>query len=334
MPPRNYAMNSEHPLVHQGNDKSGAVLVKIASRIQDRSIAEQILHLFFSGQCKCAAEAGGLPVDTPEDLIVSCAYLEGQRESLSSETAQAMDEKLDIWANLHGMTRPHIEMLPCMSKRASMSFELFPGVTVSSKEALIRAGADFAANRRHMGLEERFQFAENFVEAASEYGVKVPDAVAVYVPGLVEVCPDVESRMALRKSAALMTGASGAEYGALELALRERGEELNIPLAVKLASQVRELDRRYGLGEMYIPSRRRRAAGTLEDAWEAVFQVKKAEQPEQVHIMGREEPLDKAAIVSRYGAGALEIVERKDGSIDLSALKKLQRMVVPGDADG
>ena len=111
-----------------------------------------------------------------------------------------------------------------------------------------------------------------------------------------------------------MTGASGAEYGALELALRERGEELNIPLAVKLASQVRELDRRYGLGEMYIPSRRRRAAGTLEDAWEAVFQVKKAEQPEQVHIMGREEPLDKAAIVSRYGAGALEIVERKDVS--------------------
>lgn len=95
-------MNSEHPLVHQGNDKSGAMLVKIASRIQDRSIAEQILHLFFSGQCKCAAEAGGLPMDTPEDLIVSCAYLEGQRESLSSETAQAMDEKLDIWANLHG----------------------------------------------------------------------------------------------------------------------------------------------------------------------------------------------------------------------------------------
>lgn len=70
-----------------------------------------------------------------------------------------------------------------MSKRASMSFELFPGVTVSSKEALIRAGADFAANRRHMGLEERFQFAENFVEAASEYGVKVPDAIAVYDSG-------------------------------------------------------------------------------------------------------------------------------------------------------
>ena len=88
MPPRNHSMNSEQPLVHQGNDKSGAVLVKIASRIQDRNMAEQILHLFFSGQCKCAAENGGLPVDTPEDLMVSCAYLEGQRESLSSETAR------------------------------------------------------------------------------------------------------------------------------------------------------------------------------------------------------------------------------------------------------
>ena len=79
-----------------------------------------------------------------------------------------MDEQLDIWANLHGMTRPHIEMLPCMSKRASMSFELFPGGDRFFRKRLsFGLEADFAANRRHMGLEERFQFAENFVEAAS-----------------------------------------------------------------------------------------------------------------------------------------------------------------------
>lgn len=308
-------------VVDQYSDKSGAVLVKISSRLNDERIAKLALDTLFDMERPLAKEAS-FPSDTARDTFLSRIYFEGQRNKLEKDAALAIEKRLEVAETLH-----------CIPNRAQFkkiahdntplpAISLLPMCKIASKNELIQAGNDFCRDFEKLSSSDRRIFARNFVKAAAVANVEAPDTIKLYACENVEARTDLADQILLRKIA--MEGSSGEDcgFGALYDNIRQiDSSTLKLPELYKLARLLESADNFYGIRE-------KGHGKTIPDAWHSVFQVKKAEiAASAVNIEG----MTKAEIISRFGEGALEEVENDEGEIDRAKLKNLVQAMGGGN---
>lgn len=295
------------------SDRSGAVLVKIAARLEDRDLAKKALDTLFSMERKTASQTS-FPVESPDDVFLSRIYFEGQREKIAADQAAAIEERLDIYETLHGVNTVVSFTTPELPKTAQAEYELLPLCKIASSAELIQSGNDFFQDFLQLPVKDRITFAENFRKAAAELSVDVPEVVDLFTPDRVEVRPDLSEQVLLRKVAMDRAGEYENGYAVLYDSLREfNAKEASTEELCKLAEALEYADKAYALHS-------RKSGKSIPDAWHSVFQVKHAEDSKEEDSV-KDVTQDKASLVSRYGMGILEEVEDDDGNIDKERVK-------------
>lgn len=312
----------------QRTDRSGAVLVKIAKRMNDQNLAESAMNLLFSMDRKAPLDkTASFPTDTPEDTLLSRIYFEGQREKFAADMAAKIDSRLRTFEILHGV-EADVSMRP-LEKKASgeqKCFELLPQCKVACVNDLVQAGRDFSSGYRGLASHERVTFAENFVKVAFDMGADVPEEIKLYAGVDVVPRPDMAEQILLRKVAMDRMGEDSSGYAVLATQLRQcdvnsfsREELRKLASAISFADEACDLEG----GKL---------GKTIPDAWHSVMRVKTAEEvmaeakcagdrartaEEVASSMG------KADVIGRFGPGVLEELEDADGNIDTSRLAEL-----------
>lgn len=308
-------LNNQIPvrLDDQYTDKSGATLVKIASRMKDKGLAKLALDTLFKME-----RSGGnhdlFPSDTPKDAFLSRVYFEGQREKIASEKASEIDNRLSIREELYNLPGKVVfrkEAAPSEPETA----ELLPNVKIASKEELIKAGSDFSAQFEKLSAKDRKTFANNFVKIANALSCEIPDEVCLYTNMDTAINPDLVENVHLRKIAMERRQNNAAGYDVLYESLRNsdintfsNADLQKLASAIELADEANNL-RETGHGR------------TIPDAWHSVFIVKKAEASKQSEA--EVENMTKADIISRFGSGILEEIEDANGDIDRTRLSEI-----------
>ena len=289
----------------QRTDRSGAVLVKIAKRMNDQDLAESAMNLLFSMDRKAPLDkTASFPTYTPEDTLLSRIYFEGQREKFAADMAAEIDSRLRTFEILHGV-EADVSMRPLEKKTSGEQkcFELLPQCKVACVNDLVQAGRDFSSGYRGLASHERVTFAENFVPR-----------------------PDMAEQILLRKVAMDRMGEDSSGYAVLATQLRQcdlnsfsREELRKLASAISFADEACDLEG----GKL---------GKTIPDAWHSVMRVKTAEEvmaeakcagdrartaEEVASSMG------KADVIGRFGPGVLEELEDADGNIDTSRLAEL-----------
>ena len=307
--------NEQKPsLADQYTDRSGAVMVKIASRMADTSLAELALNTLFSMKDRPLHKEASFSTGSATDTFLSRVYFEGQREKLAAEEAKAIDDRLQLYESLYALNTKVAFKKPLQKTASAAPIELLPMCKIASEGELFQAGNDFSREYSQLSTQDRQIFAKNFIKAASELGVKeIPDAVRIYAEDGVEARPDMAEYVLLRKVAMERLGREN-DYEALYATLKdEASKDLH-----KLAAKLDAIDEACGLRDT-------RSGATLPDAWHSVFRVKTAEITD---AMSDAVSMDKADIVARYGSGILEEVEKdEDGSIDRDKLARIVAML-------
>jgi len=310
----------------QTTDRSGAVLVKIASRMANPKLAEMALNALFRMDRELSKTASSdskatFPVDNTRNVFLSRIYFEGQREKLAADKAAEIDAKLATYEALYGIHNKVAFKEPGVEKTASKEIELLPLCKIASSEELIQSGNDFSSQFDRLAQEDRRVFARNFVKAASELGVSdIPDEVRIYAGEGVEGRPDLMENILFRKIAMERQGKSAGGYDVLyfNLLKLDTGKMPNEDLR-KIAEALETADDMYGMSEG-------RHGKSIPDAWHSVFQVKKAEEDDSVAKPDLTS-MSKAEIIGKYGEGILEEVEKDNGDIDYEKLKQVLSIV-------
>ena len=301
------------PIIDQRTDRSGAFIVKLASRLTNQKLAGSLVDLFFSPERQTVKTASEFPVGCADDVRLSRLYFEGQREKLAAAEAEAFDKKISVHEVLYGLTN-EVEFKPATVKVAAETAELLPMVKVANSEELLQAGSDFSRDFQNLSFENRVTFSLNFVKCAELNDVDIPEDVKIYACRDVVPNKHLSEYLHLRKVACDRMGQDGSAY--VQLAEALTGAELSTEELQKIACAVFEADVEHGFTD-------RRWDRRIPDAWHSVCACeKKAEElPERV-----EETMDKADIVARFGDGALDAVEMEDGTVDQQKLRNLIAM--------
>jgi hypothetical protein len=301
------------PVVDQYTDRSGAMLVKIASRMADRGLAAMALDTLFKMDRPLRKQAS-FPVDSVRDVFLSRIYFEAQREKIAADLAEDINSRLEVRESLYGLPGKITFMPGQHTKEAAQAVELLPLCKIASAEELFQAGQDFSREYENLASADRVAFAKNFVKVAGEYGVELPDAVKLYAAIDVAGRPDAAESVLLRKIAMERQGRGAGGYDILYDNIRGLDiAALPVEELCKLAEAIDSADTAYGLRDSGHGS-------TIPDAWHSVFQVKKAEVSETAQDAAG---MTKADIISRYGEGILEAVEDADGNIDRERLARI-----------
>nr|DAR55086.1 MAG TPA: hypothetical protein [Caudoviricetes sp.] len=322
----------KHPetgISDQRTDRSGAVLVKIAKRMDDQELAEAAMNTFFSMEKKERCKTASFPTETPEDTILSRIYFEGQREKFAADEAAELDNKLKTFEILHGIS-VNVSMRPLEKKAAAEPavYELLPNCKVACENELVQAGKDFSAGYRQLSGKDRELFAKNFLKAASEMGMcaEIPDEIKLYSGVHVMPREDMAEQIQLRKVAMERMGEDATGYEVLATQLRSCDvTTFSKDDLLKLAEAISFADEACGLEKS-------RSGRTIPDAWHSVLRLKTAEELEKETKLaddaGRNardvaQAMSKSEIIGRFGPGALEEVEDDAGKIDTERLAGL-----------
>ncbi|MGN1038320.1 MAG: hypothetical protein ACI4P0_02875, partial [Mailhella sp.] len=135
-------------ILDQRTDRSGAFLIKTASRLSDGELAKSLVDTFFSMERKPGGER--FPVSSADDVRLSRLYFEGQREKIAAEEAEAIERRLSVHEALYGLENNIAFKAPMEKKAGAKIFSLLPSVNIASKDELMQAGEDFSANFRSL----------------------------------------------------------------------------------------------------------------------------------------------------------------------------------------
>lgn len=323
-------------LMDQRTDKSRAFIVKIASRMLDKNVADEVIKIATSVLPEAETSSYGyergmlFPTGSREDTILSRVYFEGQRTKLASEDIESIDERLKAFEGLFG-----IDMdfgIAELKKAATVKLaELLPGYFVETDERSLRdAQYKFFEKCSNLSIEDRCQFAENFIKEAEEAGAAIADGMRVYAGQADCDYNKLREQLFFRKAAADRVLADGTAY--IKLA-----EEL---AAVDLDNATREekvaLYKTVLAQDMATGLNSPRFDNQIPDAWRVVFNtVKKAEDAQLEPDSGNVphvRSLTKADIIGRYGEDALEEVEDENGDIDYDRLKGVMQLFGDGES--
>lgn len=305
------------PIIDQRTDRSGAYIVKLAAQLTNEKLAGDLVDLFFSPERQVSKTASEFPVGCADDVRLSRLYFEGQREKLAEDAAAALDRKISVHEVLYGLTN-EIEFKQTTEKVAAESAELLPMVKVANSEELLQAGSDFSRDFHDLSFEDRVTFSLNFVKCAELNGVDIPEDVRVYACHNVERNAHLADYLHLRKVACDRIGHDGSAYEKLAMALSDA--ELSAEELQKIACAVYEADVEHGFTARYWDRK-------MPDAWHSVCACAPcAEKTAEEDMVDKDEVLDKADIVARFGDEALDAVESEDGSVDQKKLRDLMAM--------
>lgn len=301
----------------QYTDKSGAILIKIAGRLQDRKLAKLAIDILL-GMERTSAHEAVFPSATARDTFLSRIYFEGQRDKIEKTAAENIEKRLDVAEALHSVPNRVNFRKAAAETGPKATIALLPMCKIASKEELVQAGNDFCRDFEKLSSADRRIFARNFVKTAKVTHVGIPDTIKLYACENVEARKDLADQVLLRKTA--MEGSCGSDcgFGALYENLRQIDPaSLKITELYKIARLLDSADNFYGIREKG-PGR------TIPDAWHSVFQIKQAEIATPAVSV---ESMTKAEIISRFGEGVLEEVENGEGEIDRAKLRNLLQMV-------
>ena len=305
----------------QYTDRSGAALVKIASRLQNNAVAEEALNLLFSTERKDFRKVASFPTDSKENTILSRIYFDGQRDCFSKEAAEAIDNRISIYETLYHV-KPDTSVKP-IEKQASATYELLPGVEIVGESEFVKAAEEFSENYQQLSYADRCTFAKNFCKVAEDLA---PVDVCLYAGVNTELRPDFKEQLHLRKLAADRCGKDGGEYEKLAVLLENADNStFDSDSLHKLACTVNAIDESLGFTDVSYDKR-------LPDAWHALLR-KHAE--EEGSTESNTEKLSKSDIMARFGDQSLDEVENPDGTINQERLQQIMRLfgADPRDVD-
>lgn len=298
----------------QYTDRSGSVLVKIASKLENLDDAKSVVDMLYGmeGRLDKLASKASFNCDTLEDTVLSRVYFEGQKHLMKEAEAKAIDDRIAVREALYGIQAPAFAPEAPVEKKASV--ELLPGVSVSTPEELEKIGADFEANYRQLSYDDRKSFANAFAKVATN----IPASVKLYACQDVCLRPDAAEQLHFRKVACDHAGKDGSAYMKLAelLADYDSASATKEELA-KLAETVHTLDKQFGLDGVAYDKR-------LPDAWHAMLKV--AANNDSSLSADPKPPLDRSDIIARYGEAALDEVENPDGTINQARLKEIMSL--------
>ncbi len=307
----------QEKIFDQYTDKSGAALIKIAGRLQDKKLAKLAIDTLFSMDRPQASDTS-FPSVTPRDTFLSRIYFEGQRDKIEKTAALNIEKRLEVAEVLHDIPNKTRFKKIAQVTEPKATIALLPMCKIASKAELVQAGKDFCKDFEKLSSADRRIFSRNFVKTAKLTGIKIPDTIKIYACEQVEARKDLADQVLLRKAA--MEGSRGEDggFGALYDSLRQIDTNaLKMPDLYKIARLLDSADNFYGIRE-------KGPGKTIPDAWQSVFQIKKADiETPAVNV----ESMTKADIISRYGEGALEEVEDDEGEIDREKLRNLIQAV-------
>ena len=314
----------------QYTDRSGAVLVKIASRLKNTNLAKLAINtLFQMPRADKMQKTASFSTQSAADTFLSRLYFEGQREKIASDQAKEIDANLSKYEALYGI--PTRVVFTKMTKQASEStkeaIELLPMCKIASADELIQSGKDFSEQYEKLASRDRRTFALNFMKAASERfkDVEIPEQVRLYAEDGVEGRSDIADSILLRKVAMERQGKDTVGYDTLYNDLK------GIDTAALPVSDLHKLAEYLDKADNLVGLRETKHGKTIPDAWHTVFQIKQAEAAEMT-TKPDVDSLTKADIIARYGEGILDEVENDDGSIDKERLKEIIEVVEPDPA--
>lgn len=308
----------------QYTDKSGAALIKIAGRLNDKKLAKLAIDTLFAMD-RLPADETSFPAATARDTFLSRIYFEGQRDKIEKTAAVDIEKRLEVAEALHSVANKVRFKKTAQEAEPQATVALLPMCKIASKAELVQAGKDFCKDFEKLSSADRRIFSRNFVKTAKLSGIEIPDAIKIYACEHVEARKDLAEQVLLRKTA--MEGSRGEDcgFGALYDKLRQIDPvDLKMPDLYKIARLLDTADNFYGIRE-------KGPGKTIPDAWHSVFQVKQAEIATPAVSV---ESMTKAEIISRFGEGALEEVENDEGEIDRGKLRNLVQAIGGEKKDG
>ena len=321
-------------LLDQRTDTSRAFLVKTASRLHDRNLASKIMKIAEDSSAPAShfACSDGLlfPVDSREQTMLSRMYFNGQRDMFNEKTAAEIDSTLTAYENLYGIY-DDFSLLGLRKTAAQETYELLPGYKVRGAGGLKQAKFEFMEKQAKMAIEDRVSFSMNFIKAASEEGMDVPEKILQYGGEYACDYDKLQSGMRLRKIAAKRAGKDGSAYEKLaDMLTKEAMDKASQEDLACIAGQLQGMDESFGFDAPYYDSR-------MPNAWNTVFNTKTAEETgtdSGTANAKNPESMTKADVIARFGEDALDAIENENGDIDYKRLKEVIRMFDGGQGDG
>lgn len=271
-------------------------------------------------------EAQMFPTSSAEDTLLSRAYFTGQREKIAAETASAIDERLSAAEALYGMDNRFTKR-PVVKIAHTKTAELLDGrYYVDGIAALRDAGKEFQEKYARLNMDDRIEFACNFIKTALDWGAEdaIPSMALVY-SGFSGTDKDTLcNHLMMRKAACLRSGKDGSAYEMLaeHLKLAELDESTAMEKAA-LADAIHKLDDANGFtAEKY--------DRVMPDAYRIVFN-KTAEESKPDEPA--EQLPDKADLIGRYGEGVLDIVEDDEGNLIPEAVREVMKVFGHGQGE-
>lgn len=306
-------LNNNPKIYDQYTDRSGSVLVKIASTIVGDKVQRQAVEVLYNMPDRLTKKASRayFNTDTPEDTFLSRIYFEGQKHLMKTADAQAIDASITKAEALHSVPRT-------LFKRASKKQEAEPAVPMA------KAAEAFSEQYQKLNFADRKKYAINFAKHASMDDMN--EDLCLYASVDTELRPDAKEQLSYRKAACLRSGQDGSDYEKIaEMLDKVDTATLSDGELAKLADTVHTIDARHGFTD---PKYDR----IMPDAWHAM--LKKAERTSANNDSGLSDKpqtvLTKSDILARYGDQAVDAVENEDGTINADRLKKI--LMLTGDS--
>lgn len=330
-------MLNNNKIYDQYTDRSGSVLIKIASNIVGDKVQRQAVEVLYNLPDRLTKKASRayFNSDTPEDTFLSRIYFEGQKHLMKTADAQAINEALCKAEALHSLSRPlfkaafnqkhpnEIRRMRAQAEQAkALQEELMP--PASSAEEATKTAEAFSEQYQNLNFADRKKFAFNFVKQAGVDALN--EDLCLYASINTELRPDAKEQLSYRKAACLRSGQDGSDYEKIASMLDQVDTTaLSDGELAKLADTVHTIDAKHGFTD---PKYDR----IMPDAWHAM--LKKADDRTSASNDSGlsdkpQSSLTKSDILARYGEQAVDAVENADGSINTERLKKI--LMLTGD---
>lgn len=318
-------------IVDQQSDKSLEFLLKHITKVASEDLRDYLetIELDYDEYTKLASDSSTafgwpdarvFPLHNAGDTVLSKFYFDMQKEQMPAKIAQEIGDKIESFLELYEIPESLFEYKKGMTKKAATPKFLLPTEKLfkyNSKEDLVKCAEVFVSEHDKLLLNQRVKFSENFIKAASEYGVdNYPDIIAIYSATLDSDFSKSAEYIELRAYAAKDSNVKKQYKEIAELvknAEADNKEELR-----KLAELLHALDTEAGMEEVIYKNK-------LPDAYKTVFN-KQAEDILENEDAESFENMSKADIVGKFGEGILEEVENEDGTIDYDKLKELAKL--------
>jgi len=323
-------------LIDQQADKSKAMLFQVTGKITDAALRAKLRGANIDTKKISALKDASFaypekrmfPVDTKDNTLLSMVYFAYQEALLPANFAISIKKSLEVHAKLHNIqttfsslktntsVKVASETVPKVAPRYLLPDQQFYKIACAAD--LGNAQELFDKEFCKLQLSDRVTFATNFIKAARDYSAPITSEHIEKYAGVLDYnAAHTQYALELRMGMASRRGANSETYYKLAEDLKELTETPTQEELFKLASVVEAIDKQTRITEKDYDTKIHSPQGV-------VFCKTAEESSETTEGKGKE--LTKADIIGKFGEDALDSIEEEDGSINVKALNKIQRL--------